>query len=182
MPDGSPLTRVAFVGKKIRLELRAVPGRDSTPREREIVVHPGAVVILPILPDGRVLMIRNHRPAAGKILLELPAGTRDPGEPPDVTAARELTEETGYRAGTLTPIGSFYSSPGVMTEKLHVYLAENLVEDEAALEDDEDITLAPLTMDDLLAAIDDGTLEDGKSIAALLLHQRHAQRLTRAGG
>jgi ADP-ribose pyrophosphatase len=163
--------QIVYAGKKVRLERHRLdtPGGVTF---REIVVHPGAVVILPLLDDGRVILIRNYRYAIGQQLLELPAGTLEPGELPMNSAGRELLEETGYLADKLTPLGSFYSSPGVMTEKMICFVATGLTHQGQQLEEGEDIELAPMKFDDALAQIASGDLIDGKTIAALLLYDR----------
>jgi ADP-ribose pyrophosphatase len=157
--------------KKFRVERRAfdVNGR---PLVHDIVVHPGAAVILPIMPDGRLAMIYNYRVATGGELLELPAGTLDPGEDPLTCAARELAEETGYRAGRIVPLVSFYSSPGIVSERLHAFLATELTPGQPAHEGTEQIRLAPMTLGAALLAIHDGRICDGKTIVALLYYER----------
>lgn len=117
-------SRVAFQGRLLRLridQVRLPSGRES---EREIVEHPGAVVILPVTVAGQVLLVRQYRTAAGAMLLELPAGTREPGESVLATAGRELAEETGYVAGRLTELITFYSSPGFLTERVTLVHAD----------------------------------------------------------
>ncbi len=162
-------------GRKFRVERWAfdVNGRHL---EHDIVVHPGAAVILPVLPDERIVMIYNYRVATGGELLELPAGTLDPGEDPVTCAARELTEETGYRAGRIVPLLSFYSSPGIVSERLHTFLATDLTPGATAHEGTEQIRVAPMTLADALAAIRDGRICDAKTIAALLYYERFVRR------
>jgi ADP-ribose pyrophosphatase len=138
----------------------------------EYVVHPGAAVILPLLPDGRVVLIGNHRPVVDRELLELPAGTLDPQEQPRDCARRELAEETGYRAGRVEPLVSFYSSPGICTELLHAFVATELTEGPHQREAGEQIRLVVLPWEQVLAAIAAGRIVDGKTIAALLYYDR----------
>ncbi len=104
---------VVLRGARFRVDRFELEARDGTTRTREFVVHPGAVVVLPLLEGGGVVLIRNHRPMLGRTLLELPAGTLEPGEAPDVAALRELREETGYRAERLRPMLRFFASPGI---------------------------------------------------------------------
>ena len=99
---------------------------NGQPISREVIRHPGAVVLLPRLDDGRIVLIENHRHTVGETLLELPAGTIDPGETPEQTATRELTEETGYTAAKLEKLHEFYSCPGICDELMHLYLATEL--------------------------------------------------------
>ena len=164
-------THTLLEAKKFRVERREfeVNGRHLV---HDIVVHPGAAVILPIMPDGRLAMIYNYRVATGGELLELPAGTLDPGENPLTCADRELTEETGFRAGRIVPLVSFYSSPGIVSERLHAFLATELTPGPTAHEGTEQIRPAPLTLDEALRAIHDGRICDGKSIVALLFYER----------
>ena len=134
-------------------------------------MHPGAIALVPLLPDGRVIFVRQWRHAAGQALLEIPAGTREQGEEPIATAARELTEETGYTADRLIPLGSFFTAPGFCTEVIHCYLALGLTAGAARPEEDEGITLEHLSLADTTAAIARGAIHDAKSIAALAMAQ-----------
>src|SRR5439155_18171899 len=106
---------------------------------REVVVHPGAVVVLALTPDGQVVLIRTRRYAVGQILIELPAGTLEKGEDPINCAGRELLEETGYLAGRLVPIGNFFTSPGILSEKMYAFAAYDLEKQKQALEQGEEI-------------------------------------------
>jgi ADP-ribose pyrophosphatase len=176
---GGPQSRILHHGRKFDLELLTLPGRDGRPVEREVIRHPGAAVILPILdtPAGqRIVMIRNRRPAIGpapgKVLWELPAGTLEPPEPPEQCAARELVEETGYRAATLVPLGRFYTTPGMTDELMWPFVATGLVEVGQKLEADEDLTVEAIESGRAMEMMDRGDLMDGKSMLALLLAQR----------
>ena len=173
MSDGS---RVVYNGRKIRIEQRDVRVRDGAVHAHDLVVHPGAAVILPILDDGRALLIRNYRFAVEGELLELPAGTIDGTEPAIECARRELVEETGYSAAEMTPLVSFYSSPGFCNEVLHAFLATGLSAGETALEPGERIDPAPMELDEALAAIEEGRIRDGKTIATLLYFDKFARR------
>ncbi len=148
---------------------------------RDVVVHPGAVTILPVLADGSLVLIQNHRVSVGRPLLELCAGTLEPGERPERAAARELVEETGFSPGTLTPLGSFYSSPGITDEKMFAFLATDLEEVGQRLEPDEDIGVVRVSPEDLDAAVRRGEIEDAKILAVLSLVDRgvHHKRSTR---
>jgi ADP-ribose pyrophosphatase len=138
---------------------------------RELCVHPGAVVILPFLAD-KVLLIRNYRYAAQNTLIELPAGTLEKGEDPMNCAGRELLEETGYLAGRLKPLASFFSSPGILTEKLYAFAAYDLEMKVAALEEDEEIETMPVSFDEAIEMIRTAQIIDAKTIATLLLYDR----------
>jgi ADP-ribose pyrophosphatase len=158
--------------RKFRVEERVEILPDGSPKARAIVVHPGAAVVLPLLEDdeARVLLIRNHRIAAGGPLWELPAGTLEPGETPERCAARELVEETGHRADRLRPLLSLWSSPGFCDERLHVFVATGLRRAEQALGEGERIEVHPLPMHTALAMVRDGRIEDAKTVAALLYY------------
>lgn len=138
----------------------------------EVVLHPGAAVILPVLADGRIVLIHNVRPAVDAELLEIPAGTLDPGELPADCAARELAEETGYRAGRCEPLCAFYSTPGILNERMHLFIATELEPGPTALEDTEQIRVTAMTLDEALAGIPAGRIVDGKTIVALLYYDR----------
>jgi ADP-ribose pyrophosphatase len=164
--------QTVFKGKKVQLEVHRLLN-EETDREfrREICVHPGAVVILPFLAD-KVLLIRNYRYAAQGTLIELPAGTLEKGEDPMNCAGRELLEETGYLAGRLKPLASFFSSPGVLTEKLYAFAAYDLEKKVAALEEDEEIEIMPVSFDEAVEMIRTAQIIDAKTIATLLLFDR----------
>ena len=135
----------------------------------DLVVHPGAVTLIPIDSQGRVLFIRQYRHAVRKELLELPAGTLEIGEEPEACASREVREETGMSAGILRNVGEFYLVPGYSTEYMYIYLATDLKNDPLPGDDDEFITVEPLALDKIPDLISDGVLQDAKSLAALAL-------------
>jgi len=143
--------------------------------EREVVRHPGAVVILPIIraPEGdRIVMIRNLRFALDRTLWELPAGTREAGEDPSVTAGRELIEETGYAAARIDSLGAFYTTPGMTDELMHAFVAEDLTLTRQKLEEDERIEPRVVPVDEVLRMLDRGDLIDGKSMVTILVAVR----------
>ncbi len=148
---------------------------------RQVILHPGAVVVVPMVDDDRVCLIRNERAAVRKTLVELPAGTLEPPEPPSVTAPRELKEETGYEAARWKEIPGFYMSPGILCERMHVFVAEELTAGDPAREAGEMIDNLVVPWDAALAMIDRGEIEDAKTIAALLLWDR-ARRSTNCRG
>jgi ADP-ribose pyrophosphatase len=152
---------------KFSVERRVL--RDPSGREvrREVVVHPGAVVILPRLDHERLVMIRNFRYSVEEELWELPAGTAEPGEPAIDTARRELIEETGFHAERMTPLAEFYTSPGVMTELMQAFVAEKLTPVGQRLEPDERIKVEIVTFARAREMFVGGELRDGKTMAVL---------------
>ena len=151
-----------------QVELEGQRGRSVT---RQMVVAPSAVVVLPLLDQQHVVLIRNERFAVGQTLWELPAGTIEPGEQPMDCAARELTEEAGYRAGKLEKLIDFYPSPGICTERMHAYMATDLQHVGQSLDDNERITVEVIPIKKSIQMIQDNTIRDGKTIATLLYYQ-----------
>jgi len=152
---------------RFSVERRVFVGADGRSVTREVVVHPGAVVILPILDARRIVMIRNFRHTVEQELWELPAGTAEPNEPPIETARRELEEETGYRAGTMTPLTEFFTSPGVLTERMFAFVATELQPVGQRLEVGERIVAEIVELDRARTWLTNGELRDGKTIAVL---------------
>jgi ADP-ribose pyrophosphatase len=137
--------------------------------EREVVRHPGAVTVVPVLDDGRLVMIRNWRVAVGQWLDEFCAGKLEPGEDPAAAAARELEEETGHAAGEIRPLGTFFTSPGFADERMHVFEARALRQVPPRLEHGEQIEVVVRSPEELEAMIARGEVLDGKSLGAFLL-------------
>jgi ADP-ribose pyrophosphatase len=157
-----------FSGRIINVRLDTVRLADGTISTRDVVAHPGAVCILPVL-NGNVLMVRQYRLPAEKPLLELPAGTRHPHELPEVCAARELEEETGYRAGSLQLLGSFYVAPGYSSELIYAYIATDLSPCVAEADFDERLELERYTIAESCRMAAMGEIQDAKTISALLM-------------
>jgi ADP-ribose pyrophosphatase len=143
-------------------------GPDGSEIVRDVIEHRGAAVILPLMDDGRVILIRNVRRTVGKVLWELPAGTLEPGEAPELCAAREVEEETGFRAGSIKPLTAFYASPGILDERMHGFIATDLTPSTQKLDADEEIEVFPIPQWQIRDMIKDGHIEDGKTIALLL--------------
>lgn len=142
-------------------------GDDGQIYHRDVLRHPGAVVILPLLDDQTAVLIRNHRPTVETTLLELPAGTCESGETPEATARRELIEETGYQAEHLELMHEFYSAPGISDEKMWLYAARNLTEVGAQREAVEDITNQVIGRNEAAELISNGQIHDGKTLVGL---------------
>ena len=143
---------------------------------REIVAHPGSVVVLPVFDDGKILIIRQYRYAAGQFMWELVAGHREPNEDFRRGAARELREETGYTARRYRKLLEIYPSPGLLSERMVIFLAEGLTKGEARPEDDEKIEARILTLSEGLRGIRSGKIRDAKTISGLLYYAAFVRR------
>jgi len=171
--------QVVYRGKRLQFEVHRLESEETgETATRELCVHPGSVVILPFLNKDEVVLIKNRRYAVGQLLVELPAGTLRKGEDPINCAGRELQEETGYLAGTLKPIASFYASPGIMTEKMYAFAAYDLEKSQRELMEGEEIEVMPVSYKEALDMTGSGQIHDAKTIAVLLLYDRfhRAQR------
>ena len=159
-------------GKKFDFHVQSVRLSDGSSAEREVVRHPGAVTIVPVLAptdaDAKIVMIRNRRLSLDREILECPAGTLEPGEDPGPAAARETEEETGYRPATVHPVGRFNPSPGMSDELMYVYVATDLEPTRQNLETDEAIAPVVMPVGEVWNAVRSGALHDGKSIASLV--------------
>lgn len=172
MPETPDADTVLFTASRFRVVERRQTTADGRVVPRQVVVHPGAVAIVPMVDDDRVCLIRNERVAVGKTLIELPAGTLEPPEPPDVAAVRELREETGFVAQRWQEMPGFYMSPGILCERMHVYVAQGLTAGDPAREAGENIDNLIVPWSEALAMIDRGEIEDAKTICALLIWER----------
>lgn len=158
-----------YEGRMINLRRDMVRLPDGNSSSREVVEHPGAVAVVPVLDDGAVLLVRQFRHPVGKVLLEIPAGKLGPGEEPDLCAARELEEETGYRTGKLERKSSLFTGPGFTDEVIHIYVASELVRSEACPDEDEFIEAERFDADTVRQMVRDGRICDAKTIAGLML-------------
>jgi ADP-ribose pyrophosphatase len=172
MPDPTPERRVIFRGLKVDLALQPVTLRDGTVAEREVVLHRGAVALVPMVDEAHVCLVRNRRYTIDRTLLEVPAGTIDPGESPDRTAERELLEETGYQAGRIRRLREWYVSPGVMNERMYLYVCEDLRPGPVSPELDEQLETVIVPWDEALAMAEDGRIADAKTLLALMICDR----------
>jgi len=158
-------TRV-FDGRLLKVRVDEVTMANGRAATREIVEHPGAVAIL-AWNGERLAMVRQWRQAAGRVTLELPAGTRDPGEDSRTTAERELAEECGVAAGSWEEGPAFWTAPGFCTELLTLWFATDLRDERLAAPDDEALEASWITPDEALAAVADGTINDAKSLVGI---------------
>lgn len=163
-------TETLLTTSRFHVERVVQKTRNGELHERAIVRHPGAVTILPMVDEQHVCLIHNFRISVEQTLIELPAGTLEANEMPETTAARELVEETGYRAERWTELTTFYTSPGIMDERMHLFLAEDLEKVDAAREPGEEIENFVVTWTNALEMVYDGTIRDGKTIAGLLYY------------
>lgn len=174
--------RVLHRGHYLEFRVDTVERADGTRSERDVAGHPGAVAIVAIDPDGRVLLVRQWRTPAERVLLEIPAGTLDVDpmtgqvEDPDLAARRELEEETGFRAATWRRLASFWTAPGFASERMHLYLATDLTPADPAQrlgpDADEHLRLERRSVPDALAAVENGEIADAKSLVGLLWLER----------
>jgi ADP-ribose pyrophosphatase len=166
----------AYLGKLVKLFVETVELPDGNRSTREIIKHPGAVAMVPLLASGEVVLVRQFRGAADKILLEIPAGTLEAGEDPITAAGRELQEEAGYRPGKLERLGGEYTAPGYTSEFIHLFLATDLVPSRLAQDADEFLEVVTLPLDEALRQVENGEIVDGKTIIGLLLVARRMRR------
>jgi ADP-ribose pyrophosphatase len=159
---------IVHVGRKIQVAIDESLDDHGRLVRRDVVLHPGAVAILPLVDEDHVCLIRNVRPNVGQTLWEIPAGTLEPPEPPEAAAFRELTEETGYVATTMTKQGEFFPSPGVLSERTHLFVATGLTPGPQRLEADEQIEAHVIALHQAYQWCLDGTIRDAKTLVALL--------------
>jgi ADP-ribose pyrophosphatase len=164
--------QVVYRGKKIQLALDTTELADGQTVQRDVIVHPGAVAILPLVDAEHVCLLRNHRPNAGQVLIEIPAGTLEPEEAPEAAAVRELAEETGYRAARWRKLATFFPSPGVLSERTHLFVAQDLTPGAMHPENDEQLEPHVVTWEQAMAWTLDGTIQDAKTLIAVLLWER----------
>jgi len=168
MEEKTTATRRIYDGRVIHLDVLDVVLPNGQTSMREIVRHPGAVAVVPLDAEKNVLMVRQFRMAAGKVMLEIPAGTLKPGEDPALCADRELQEEIGHRAANMEPLGAFYVAPGYTTERIFLFLATGLVEARLPMDEDEFIEVEHVPLTEAVRLVTSGEIDDGKTINGIL--------------
>jgi ADP-ribose pyrophosphatase len=164
--------RILFETRRFTVVETIVTRPDGQVASCQFIQHPGSVAIVPLVDDEHICLIRSRRLTVGELLVEVPAGTREPNESPLDTAGRELAEETGYRAAEFDELTSFYPSPGISNERMWIFVARQLTAGAPAREANEEIDNLIVSWDEALAMIDRGEIHDGKTIVANLQWQR----------
>jgi ADP-ribose pyrophosphatase len=165
-PEPTVRSETVFSGRLIDVRKDTVRLPNGTTTDREIVVHPEVIAVLPVLDDGRIVLVRQFRKATEKVLLEVPAGGVDDGETPEEAVRREMIEETGYRVGSVRRLSSFYTSPGFTTELMHLYEARDLQPGKATEETDQ-IEVVLMTPEEALDRVESDNVADAKTLLAL---------------
>ena len=166
-------TEIVYQGRALTIRRDRVRLPDERIADWDVVQHNGSVILIPLDDQGNIYFVRQYRHAAGLDLLELPAGTREPGEDPLACATREIREETGMAADRIEKIGAFYLAPGYSTELMHVFMATQLRPDPLKGDDDEFLSVETLPAAEALRRAESGEFPDCKSLAALLLARSH---------
>jgi len=161
-------TKPVFRGRVVALSLDTVRLPNGNTCELEIIRHPGAAAVVPVDADGSAVLVRQYRHAADGWLLEVPAGKLDGGEAPEACAVREVEEETGYRAGTLTALGWIWTTPGFTDERIWLFLATELTETRSSLQPDEALEVVRMPFEEAVQLALAGEIKDAKSVCALV--------------
>jgi ADP-ribose pyrophosphatase len=167
-----------YSGKIVKLHVDKVLQASGATVIREVVIHPGGVTAIPVLDDGRIVLERQFRYALQKYIFELPAGKLDKGVPPEVQIADELEEEIGCKAGSIDYLTTFYTTPGICTEAIHLYVARNLVKCNQSLEEGEHLTVEAYTVEECIEKIRSGEICDGKTILGILWYKMFIQTVS----
>lgn len=166
-----------FHGKRVHLVIDHLVTPEGKDADWELILHPGAAAVIPIMDDGTILMVRQYRNASDSYTLEIPAGTLDgPDEDPIDCAFRELEEETGYKTSHMSYLYKFYSSIGICDEVIHIYVAKNLVPSKQNLDEDEFVEVERYDLATLVQMIFDGEIVDNKTISAILTYKVSLER------
>ena len=165
-----------YQGKVLRFNRLIVKLSSGRIHTREVVEHPGAVTLIPVIGDN-IILIRQFRLSTGKVIYELPAGTISSGESPEACAERETSEETGYKAGMLQKVYQCYLAPGYSTELMHFYVATRLIPGKQNLDEDEAIRVYPTLLENALKMVKKNEILDGKTTIGLLLYDKLQERL-----
>ena len=169
-------SNVVYAGRLFNVELDEVELTTGVLAKRESIRHPGAVAMVPVEDDGRLLLVTQYRHAARQRLLELPAGTLERGEEPLAAVARELQEEVGMLPGHIEPLGGLFVAPGYTSEYIHLFVCTQLTPATLPGDEDEDIEIEEVTLERALRLIDDGGISDAKSVVGLLRYARSNNR------
>lgn len=163
-------TKVIYEGKVVQLQVDDVLLPNGKEAKRELIKHPGAVAIIPITKDKKIVMVEQYRKPLEKSIIEIPAGKLEKGESPEITAVRELEEETGYTTKKLTKVTSFYTSPGFADEIMYIYVSDELekLDFPPALDEDEFVEIHELTLAEAKQYIQEQRIHDAKTIYAIL--------------
>jgi len=162
----------AYSGRLFDVSMDKIEMDGGVIAYRETIRHPGAVAMVPVTAEGNLLLVTQYRHAAGRRLLELPAGTLEKGEEPLAAVSRELQEEVGQRPGRIEPIGGVFVAPGYTTEYIHIFVCSELEAARLDADEDEDIEIEVRTPEQALAAIESGEICDAKSVVGILRWRR----------
>ena len=162
--------KTIFQGRVFKMVRQVVLLPNKKTSVRDLILHPGAVAMIPFDAKGNVLMVRQFRKAVGKDMLEIPAGTIDPGEALITCVQRELQEEIGFKARKLSKLASYYPAPGYTTEIIHIYVAENLVPSRLDCDHDEFLEVIPMKIEKILECIRTGKIRDSKTVIGMLYY------------
>jgi len=162
-------SKVVYEGNLLTVYCDKVELPNGKEARREFIRHPGAVAVVPVTPEGNIVLVRQYRYPVGKIMLEVPAGKLDTGEHPDECARRELEEETGYVAHTIKKLSSIYTTPGFTDEVIHLYIADHLTLAKQCPDEDEFLDVEVYTKEQIRVMMNDGTINDAKSMLALVM-------------
>jgi ADP-ribose pyrophosphatase len=174
-PETTVNSKTVYSGKLVDVRKDTVRLANGKTTEREIVVHSEVIAVIPVLDDGRLVLVRQFRKPAERTLLEVPAGGIDQGETAEDAVRREMVEETGYRVGSTTRLVSFYTSPGYTTELMHLFEARELQPGEPTEQTDQ-IEVVAVSLEEALQEIETGEMADAKSILAILMYARQQNR------